>query len=109
MGARSTGAGFLQARHHAWAPLTPRPLEGRIRDACCVGAGRVDDSIKVVADLSQRVLWRFALKIAELVDGTALHRRPRPDLPDGASQSRVTVDDGQHWCPQPARDEIVEA
>jgi hypothetical protein len=47
--------------------------------------------MEVVADLSQRVPWRLALKIAELVDAAALHRRPRPDLADGAPQSGMTV------------------
>src|SRR5439155_16332750 len=44
-------ATFPQARHHARAAFTPRPLKGRIRDASSVGAGRVDDTMEVVADL----------------------------------------------------------
>src|SRR5206468_12071599 len=43
------------------------------------------------------------------VDTTALHGRPRPDLPHGPPEPGVTVDDGQHRPPQTARDEVVEA
>src|SRR5437867_3060988 len=65
--------------------------------------------MEVVADLGERMLRRFALKVAELVHATPLHGRPRPDLPDGPPQPGVTVDNSQHWRPQTARDEIVEA
>jgi len=70
---------------------------------------RVDDAVEVVADLGERVLRRLALKIAELVDTAALHSRPRPALPDRPPQPGVTVNDGQHRRPQPARDEVVKA
>src|SRR5437867_3556726 len=65
--------------------------------------------MEVVADLGERMLRRFALKVAELLHATPLHRRPRPGLPNGPPQPGVTVDNSQNWRPQAPRDEIVEA
>jgi hypothetical protein len=65
--------------------------------------------MEVVADLGERVLGGFSLEIPQLVDTTALYRRSRPNLPDGASQSGVPVNDCEYRRPQPARDKIVEA
>ena len=70
-----------------------------------VSIGRVDDAVEVVADLGERVLRRLPLQVAQLVDAAALHRGPRPDQIDGASQPGVTVDDRQQRRPQPACDE----
>src|SRR5439155_13691414 len=57
--------------------------------------------MEVVADLGERMLRRFALKVAELVHATPLHGRPRPDLPDGPPQPGVTVDNSQRWRRKP--------
>jgi hypothetical protein len=78
-------AAFVQARHHARAPLGPRALEGNVGDAGCIDIGRVHDAVEVVADLGQRMFRRFPLEVAELVHTAALRRRPRPDLADGAT------------------------
>ena len=101
-------AAFAKARHHAWAALGPRALEGRVGGTGRVGAGSVDDTMEVVADRGQCVLRRFPLEVAELVYTAALHHRPRPHLADGAPQPGITVDDRQHRRPQSSRDEIVE-
>src|SRR5205823_9993136 len=44
-------AAFAQARHHARAALPPCPLEGCVGGTGRVGAGSVDDTMEVVADL----------------------------------------------------------
>src|SRR5439155_291247 len=69
-------AAFAKARHHAWAALGPRALEGREGGTGRVGAGSVDDTMEVVADRGQCVLRRFPLEVAELVYTAALHHRP---------------------------------
>jgi hypothetical protein len=63
--------------------------------------------MEVIADLHEDMFGRLPLKIAQLVDTAALHGRPRPDLPDGAPEPDVTVDDGQRRCSQAARDEVL--
>src|SRR5258706_4737219 len=83
-------AAFSEARHHARAALAPRALEGAVGDTRSVSAGRVDDAMKVVADLVQGMLRRFSREIAQLVDAAALDGNPRPDEADGASQPRIT-------------------
>jgi hypothetical protein len=55
------------------------------------------------------VFRRFALEIAQLVDTAALHGGARPHLADSAPQPCITIDYGEHWRPQAARDEIAEA
>src|SRR5260370_8361031 len=85
-------AALAQARHDARAPLTPRPLEGRVRDARGVGARSVDDAVEVVPDLGQRMLRRFPLKVAKLVDTPPLDRRPCPSLPTPAPHPGLPSD-----------------
>ena len=55
------------------------------------------------------MLRRFPLEVAKLVDTAALDHRPRPDLPDGAPQPRITVDDAEHRSTQTPRHQVVEA
>jgi len=102
-------AAFAQARYDARTPLAPRALEGRVCGARGVDIRRVDDAVEVVADLGQRVLRRFALKVAQLVHAAPLDHHLGPDESDDASQPRIPVDDRQHWRTQTPRDEIVEA
>jgi hypothetical protein len=65
--------------------------------------------VEVVANLGERVLRRFPLKVAQLMDTAALHGRSWPHLADGTSQPSIPVDDRQHRRQQAARHEIVEA
>jgi len=65
--------------------------------------------MEVVADRRKRMLRRLALEIPKFVDAATLNRSPRPHQPDGAPQPGVAVDDGQHRCPQPPREEIAKA
>ena len=85
----------LNARHHARAAPDPRALEGGVRSAGRVSVGRVDDAVEVVANLSERVLRRFPLKVAQLMDTAALDRGPGPHEAAGASQPGVAVDDAE--------------
>src|SRR5207237_1988723 len=102
-------AAFSQTRYDARTALVPRALEGGVGGAGRIGVGRVHDAMEVVTAVRQRVLRRLALKIAQLVHAAPLDRRLGPDEPDGAPQPGIAVDDGQDRCPQPTRDEIIEA
>ena len=64
--------------------------------------------MEVGADLCERVLWGFTLKVAQCVDAAALDRGPGPHQPNRTPQAGVAR------CrsalrPQPPRGEIVEA
>ena len=58
---------FPQTRYDPGAALGPCALESRVSGASGVAIRNVNDAMKVVPDLSERVLWRFSLKVAELV------------------------------------------
>jgi len=85
-------AAFPQTRHDARALRGPRTFEGGVRRPGRVGAGRVDDSMEVVADRREGVLRRFAFQVAQLVHTAPLHGRPRPHEADGAAEPGVAID-----------------
>jgi len=73
----------------------PTAFEGAVRDAAGVPGRGVHDAMNVLAELVERVLGRLALKVAELVHPTALHRRRRARPGERLAQPGVAVDDRQ--------------
>src|SRR6266511_969141 len=64
-------AALVQAAPDAGTALRPLAFEGRVRRAARVGGRRIDDAMKVLAELIERVLGRLALEVAQLVDRAA--------------------------------------
>jgi len=58
------------------ATLAPCAFEARVGGTSGIGIRSVNDAMEVVADLGAHMLRGFPLKIAQLVDTTALHGRP---------------------------------
>src|SRR3989454_3536265 len=88
-------AALVQATHNAGTALRPLAFEGRVRRAARVGGRRIDDAMKVLAELVERVLGRLALEVAQLVDRAALHGRRWPRPAQGQAQARIAVEDRQ--------------
>ena len=65
--------------------------------------------MEVIADLREDMFGRFPLEIAQFVDAAALHGGLGPHLADGTPQPCIAIDNGEHWRPQAARDEIRDA
>src|SRR3989441_10734005 len=82
-------AALVEAAHDAGTALRPLAVEGSVRRAARVGGRRIDDAMKVLAELVERVLGRLTLEVAELVDGATLHGRRRPRPAQGQAQARI--------------------